>query len=51
MIYFGVQGSLDKYLNNKYVEDYTIFKYLFKEPWAPTYVMFNLIKTFMHDTN
>jgi hypothetical protein len=32
MIYFGVRGSLNKYLNNKYVENYTIFKYLFKEP-------------------
>jgi hypothetical protein len=32
MIYFGVRGSLNVYLNNTYVEDYTIFKYLFNEP-------------------
>jgi hypothetical protein len=32
MIYFGVRGFLNKHLNNKYVENYAIFKYLFKEP-------------------
>jgi len=51
MIYFGVRGSLNIYLNNKYVEDYTISKYLLKEPWTPTYIMFNLIRTLLHDPN
>jgi hypothetical protein len=51
MIYFGVRGFLNKHLNNKYVENYAIFKYLFKEPWTQTYIMFNLISTLLHDPN
>lgn len=50
-MYFGVRTSLNIYLNSKYVEDYTIFKYLFKEPWTPTYIMFNLVGTLLHDPN
>jgi hypothetical protein len=39
MLYIGLQGSLNKYLNMVYLSTYLIFQYLCKEPQTPKYIM------------
>jgi hypothetical protein len=39
MIYVGVQGSLNKYLNMVESSIYLLLKYIFKEPQTPKYIM------------